>query len=93
MQMLEGRREAIVQRMERIRTDPRHQDVRIVIEGSAQRRVFQDWGMALRDISPARNVPDFRKWQRRTISFLDLADDPSTCYAYITACAGGNLLD
>ncbi|CAB1369627.1 EAL domain-containing protein [Denitratisoma oestradiolicum] len=93
MQMLEGRREAIAQLMDRIRTDPRHQDVRLVIEGPAQRRVFQDWGMALRDISLVRNVPDFRDWQRRTISFLDLADDPRTCYAYITACVGGNLLD
>jgi diguanylate cyclase (GGDEF)-like protein/PAS domain S-box-containing protein len=85
MQMLEGRREVLFALMEKIAADPRHSKVHIVMEGQARRRVFLDWGMALRDLTPGPNQPEFKQWQRRTISFLELAEDARTCYAYITA--------
>lgn len=85
MQMLEGKREALFALMEKIKCDPRHRDVRIVIEGEARQRVFVDWSMALRDLTPGPNEPQFKQWQHRTISFLELAEDARTCYAHITA--------
>ena len=88
MQMLEGRREVLLALMDKLRADARHRDVRIVIEGPAARRIFVDWSMALRDLTPVPDEPKFDQWQRRTISFLELADDARTCYAYITAYAG-----
>ena len=85
MQMLEGKREVLFALMEKIKCDPRHHDVTIVIEGQARNRVFMDWSMALSDLMPGPNEPDFKQWQRRTISFLELAQDARTCYAHITA--------
>jgi hypothetical protein len=77
--------------MDKVRTDPRHHDVRIVIEGPARRRVFQDWGMALRDLTQEAEGIDFAKWQHRSFNFADLAEDARTCYAYMTAYAEGGV--
>jgi light-regulated signal transduction histidine kinase (bacteriophytochrome) len=85
MQMLEGPREAVFALCEKIKTDPRHRDVGIVIEAPARRRIFVDWSMGLRDLTPEPDEPDFDAWQRRTISFLELSEDARTCYAYITS--------
>jgi hypothetical protein len=61
--------------------------VRIVIEGPAQRRIFPDWGMVLRDVDNEANQPDFAPWRHRRIDFLELAEDARACYNYITAYA------
>ncbi|MCE3607773.1 EAL domain-containing protein [Massilia sp. P8910] len=91
MQMLEGRHQDVHALYDKIKNDPRHVEVRVVIDGPAKRRVFIDWAMALRDLTPGPNEPQFAQWQRRKISFLELADDARTCYAYITSLthAGG----
>ena len=88
MQMLEGQREAVSALMDKVKTDPRHRDLRIVIEGPARRRVFLDWGMVVRDLTPGPNEPDFTPWPGRRLSFRDLAEDARTCYVYLTAYAG-----
>lgn len=85
MQMLEGKRDVLFALMEKIKCDPRHSDVQIVIEGQAGRRVFMDWSMALGDLTQGPNEPEFKKWQHRVISFPELAEDARTCYAHITA--------
>ncbi|MBR0565350.1 EAL domain-containing protein [Azoarcus sp. L1K30] len=90
MQILEGKSENIERVMERIRADVRHRDIRVVIEGPAHRRLFPDWGMALCDSDRALNRPDFDRWSRRRISFLELADDARACYGYITAYASAH---
>jgi hypothetical protein len=91
MQMLEGKRETVLALMDKVRTDPRHKDVRIVIEGPARRRVFQDWGMALRDLTQETEGIDFAPWQRRSFTFADLAEDARACYGYMTAYAAGGI--
>ena len=85
MQMLEGNREILFALYEKIKADPRHCDVSLVMEGPARRRVFMDWNMALRDHTLGPNNPAFKQWQRRTINFQELAEDARICYAYITA--------
>jgi len=87
MQMLEGEQKAVSSLMEKIKADPRHGQVRIVIEGPTRSRVFTDWGMAMRDLTEERNAPNFDGWQHRPISFLDLVDDARLCYSFITAYA------
>ncbi|MEO8598897.1 MAG: EAL domain-containing protein [bacterium] len=85
MQMLEGKRELLFALLDKIESDPRHHKVRLVIEGRAKHRVFVDWGMELRDLTPRPDEPIFNDWQQRTISFFELAEDARTCYTYITA--------
>ncbi|MFZ4535614.1 ABC transporter substrate-binding protein [Propionivibrio sp.] len=87
MQMLEGKRDVLFALMDKIKADSRHCKVRVVIEGPARRRIFEDWGMGLLDLSPGKDEPEFKKWRRRAITFLELAEDARTCYAYMTAYA------
>lgn len=91
MQMIEGRRDAVLALMEKIKTDPRHTDIHIVIEGAINQRVFTEWGLVLRDVTRATSeneAIDFSPWQRRHINLLDLGEDARTSYAYITGFSG-----
>lgn len=91
MQMLEGKRDALSVVMDAVKVDPRHHSVRVVIEGPARRRIFADWGMVLRYVSPTQEAivdQEFAPWQQRKLSFFDLAEDARLCYTYITAYAG-----
>lgn len=87
MQLLEGKQQELHALRDKIRADSRHEGFRIVAEGLLHRRVFNDWGMVLRQLGSSEdaNQPDFSAWQKRKLSFADLADDPQLCYAYITA--------
>jgi hypothetical protein len=85
MQMLEGKREVVSKLMNKVKNDPRHTDIRTIVEGKAPRRVFVDWSMELRDLVPGPNEPDFNDWQSRTISLPELAEDARTCYTYMMA--------
>ncbi|MDP1524624.1 MAG: EAL domain-containing protein [Rhodocyclaceae bacterium] len=87
MQMLEGPRDSLFALFERIRVDPRHEDVKLVIEAPASRRVFHDWGMAVRDLTQLTDGTDFSPWQRRQIGFAELGEDALACYQMITAFA------
>lgn len=91
MQMLEGKREALMALSDKIKADTRHSDYHLVIEAPAARRVFLDWGMALRDLDREAGGPDFAPWCHRHISFRELAEDARACYAYITAYAQGGM--
>ncbi|MDK9725506.1 MAG: ABC transporter substrate-binding protein [Sterolibacteriaceae bacterium MAG5] len=91
MQMLEGAKADVLDLQARIQRDPRHRNLRIVAQGKTRRRIFPDWSMGFRNMSHLVDEPDFADWRRRTISFLDLADDVRTCYAYISAFTGGGI--
>ena len=90
MQMIEGTEEAIASLLDKIKKDVRHCNFRIVIEGPTQHRVFADWGLELRDLTPrcgSHNTsegPNFSAWQHRTISLYELGEDARTSYAFIT---------
>ena len=90
IQMIEGNKEVLEALMEKIKTDPRHSDVRIVVEGVARRRIFVDWGMDFFDLTPRSGEPDSTQWQGRTISLPELVKDARTCYMYMTAYMGRN---
>jgi EAL domain-containing protein (putative c-di-GMP-specific phosphodiesterase class I) len=88
MQMLEGSRDNVQKLMAYIQADTRHKDVRIVMQGHEQQRVFLDWSMEFHDMSKIAGAPDFSQWRRRSISFMELAEDARLCYSYITAFKG-----
>lgn len=48
IQVLEGKREIILDLYEKIKTDPRHEKVSILIEGNIKERNYPDWTMAYR---------------------------------------------
>ncbi len=87
MQMLEGRRDTLFALLDKIKADPRHRDVRLVIEGPTQQRFFADWGLVLRDLGQGCHGVNFTPWQHSNFNFFDLAADARMCYSYITAYA------
>ncbi|TAN46840.1 MAG: EAL domain-containing protein [Methylococcaceae bacterium] len=91
MQMLEGRRLAVLALMQSIERDPRHQAVRVVMQGETAHRIFSEWSMGFRDIGKCQGELNFAPWRRRTINFQELAEDAYTCYSYITALAGAGV--
>ena len=62
LQVLEGSHQAVWGRMNRIETDPRHRDVRVLLEESADARRFPDWSMAFPRVSDddTERIPGFR---------------------------------
>ncbi|MFN3353298.1 MAG: BLUF domain-containing protein [Brevundimonas sp.] len=51
LQAIEGARIDLDRLLERLRRDPRHDDVRLLAYGPASERAFAAWGMALADVS------------------------------------------
>jgi EAL domain-containing protein (putative c-di-GMP-specific phosphodiesterase class I) len=91
LQMIEGQRETLLALLDRIKADPRHRDFKLIIEGPVTRRIFRDWGMALRDLSQTPEL-DFAPWQQRKIDFYALGEDARACYDHITAFACDRLV-
>ena len=93
MQMLEGTQETLSNLLNKIKGDPRHRNLRIVIEGAARQRIFPNWGLEVRDLTShpfapgTPQGPDFSSWQRRTIHLDELGEDARTSYAFITGYA------
>jgi diguanylate cyclase (GGDEF)-like protein len=83
MQMLEGSKSNIQKLFAKISIDPRHCNVQVVIEAAASRRIFTGWGMVRGDRTKDISQLDFKPWQRRSMSFMEIAEDARTCHAYI----------
>lgn len=72
VQFLEGREADVRELYERIAGDPRHDRVRVVVDGHPQRRSFQDWSMGYEPLRAAEEpLPGFRD----SFDDIDRADD------------------
>jgi len=56
-QCLEGERDNVVETYQRICTDPRHKNAKILLKGFTKRRLFQDWSMKY--LPAEKNLRDF----------------------------------
>ncbi len=63
VQVLEGPAAAVQSVYERILADPRHHDVRLLIQGPTSERLFGQWSM--------RRVPEPDRRDRTVVAFLD----------------------
>jgi len=63
LQVLEGPDAPVQDRMTIIRADPRHTNIRILLQDQAGQRQFPDWTMGFEPISPmmAQEVPGYEK--------------------------------
>lgn len=87
MQILEGSRPQVQQLAESIAKDPRHHSIRTIYEGPIHRRTFLDWSMGFRNMSHLKQGFDFKAWHARTLSFVEMSEDPQLCYSLIVALA------
>lgn len=56
VQVLEGAAEAVERRFRRIRADPRHSFVTVLIEREIETRMFPDWSMGWVDAPPGTDL-------------------------------------
>lgn len=85
MQLIEGSPEKVMALVEKIKLDPRHKDMQVVIQGPERRRLFPEWSMGYREVDQANDEPDFSSWRKRVIGFDELAEDAKICYEFITS--------
>jgi hypothetical protein len=77
-QILEGPNRIVRDLIERIAGDPRHNNVRILIDADIERREFPDWTMGYRPMAVAEHaVPE---GFRDTFEDLDRADEPNVVF-------------
>jgi len=75
MQLIEGSADEIRQLYDRIRRDPRHENVTTLDEGPRRERDFPDWSMGFRDLrSPeVRQMPGFSEFLETPLTERELA--------------------
>lgn len=59
--IIEGDDDIVRERFEQVRADPRHTNVRVLLDEPIMQRSFPDWSMAFQSLDPLmRDVPGFR---------------------------------
>lgn len=53
LQAIEGRRADVDRLMDRLRADPRHENVRLLSDQGVSDRLFREWPMTLAEMTPA----------------------------------------
>lgn len=51
LQVLEGQREAVLTTFDRIRADPRHHDVKLMLSETVAAPAFEDWAMICQEVT------------------------------------------
>lgn len=66
IQLLEGERQAVLDLFEKIKRDPRHNNVTVTVEMMVNQKLFPDWGMAFKfadkDLLKHHGAKDPSKW-------------------------------
>jgi hypothetical protein len=72
MQILEGPKPAVLALIAKIKKDPRHRDVSILMQSDTGQCEFKDWSMGFKriDATTAREIPGYRDFSQ-----LDLIDN------------------
>ena len=81
MQVLEGPGEAVTTTFSRISKDPRHHDIKVLLQGAVQERRFPGWSMAFRDLNlpDHQDVPGFSEFLNTPLTGKEFAGDPDRC--------------
>ena len=81
MQVLEGTEEAVKATFGRIRSDPRHHGIIILVQGPAEKRQFPGWSMAFRDLDlpDHQEVPGYSEFLNTPLTGKEFADNPERC--------------
>jgi hypothetical protein len=81
MQVLEGPGEAVTTTFSRISKDPRHHDIKVLLQGAVQERRFPAWSMAFRDLNlpDHQDVPGFSEFLNTPLTGKEFAGDLEHC--------------
>jgi len=70
MQLLEGSKPAVLSLFAKIKDDPRHRDVVVLLESETPNRDFQQWSMGFKkvDSNTSREVPAYKDFEHLTLN-------------------------
>lgn len=79
MQLLEGSEDLVRKVLIKIEADPRHKDIRTLLEGFTDERQFSEWSMGFRDLnSPeVRTLPGFSEFLNTPLDGTEFKTSPS----------------
>lgn len=83
LQYIEGPEAQVVALFDKIKSDERHQAIKVVNQGTISDRVFFNWDMGFADEKIKQ--PLHWKWQLDQISMLTLAEDADDCLTFVKA--------
>ncbi|MFZ6799271.1 BLUF domain-containing protein [Undibacterium sp. Di24W] len=79
LQVLEGKKENVLETYGRIGKDPRHQSIVLLLKDAIESRDFKDWSMGFKKLldSDLENFPKYVKYFNTTLKDVDIAARPS----------------
>ena len=85
MQALEGRESAVAYLAHRISRDPRHREVRIILNTPAKNREFPDWTMGFRNLGhpEAQHIEGYSTFLESPLRSAILTSNPSLCRDFL----------
>lgn len=81
LQLLEGPAESVDVAMARIKDDPRHRDIELLVDRPVERRAFGDWAMAYRE----KGLPAEALDEELRVSLVDAPDDVAALFTRFAA--------
>jgi diguanylate cyclase (GGDEF)-like protein/PAS domain S-box-containing protein len=85
MQFLEGDQYNVLNLLDVIKQDPRHSNIRLIMQGNEFQRIFPEWSMGFHDVAHRLKQLEFTSQTSHQFSLMDLAQDAQTSYIYITS--------
>jgi len=86
LQYIEGPEAQVRELFEKIKSDERHRDIRVVHQGPITDRVFFDWEMGFAD---ELNIQPLQwKWELDKLSLFSLAEGADDCLNFVKAFMG-----
>ena len=81
MQALEGDQDAVHELSEKIRRDPRHTGIRVLLESAASEREFPDWSMGFQNLNEVdpRDIPGYTTFLDSPLRSHVFGADPALC--------------
>jgi hypothetical protein len=85
MQLLEGRKEAVLSVLAKIKSDSRHRGVRVLMEEEIPHREFSDWSMGFKKLSAdtAKEIPGYSDFLNMPLTSDQFSSDPSKSLRFL----------
>ncbi len=81
MQVIEGEEEAVRTLDAKIKRDPRHRGMLMLLQGPLTERQFPDWSMGFRDLNAVdvHSIPGYTEFLNCPLTEAEFSKDPTRC--------------
>ena len=83
MQFLEGEERVLKPLLERIKRDPRHKDITLLMEDETEQRVFKSWSMGFVNMDKKGEYPSYNEYIAEHLNLQHFTEDAEDAYDFI----------